>query len=81
MIQPTIERGYTVIDGGRNLVFAYDDQERFHAIFRLAVKTNGSKNELWLRTFHRIKVGQMNSLVRRWRLIKEHQSREEQEPE
>lgn len=81
MIQPTIERGYAIIDGGRNLVFAYDDQEQFHAVFRLAIKTNAAKNELWLRTFHRIDVRQMNSMVRRFRLIKEHATREQQEPE
>jgi hypothetical protein len=72
MIQPTIDRGYAVIDGGRNLVFAYDDQERFHRPFRLAVKSNRAKNELWLRTFHRIGVRQMNSMVRRWPLVKNH---------
>jgi hypothetical protein len=81
MIQPTIERGYVVIDGGGNLVFAYDDQERFHARFRLAVKTTDARDELWLRTFHRIKLAQMNSLVRRFRLIREHQTREHMEPE
>jgi len=72
LIQPTIERGYCVIDGGGNLVFLYDDEDRFHTIFRLAVKTNRSGTELWVRTFHRIRTPQMNSILRRWPLIKEH---------
>lgn len=73
MIQPTIDRGYAVIDGGGNLVFAYDDQERFNSVFRLAVKANRAGTELWLRTFHRSNRQQMNSMVRRWSLLKHHQ--------
>ena len=81
MIQPTIERGYAIIDGGGKLVFAYDEQQHFHARFRLVVKTTAAKDELWLRTFHRIKVGQMNSMVRRYRLVQEHETPARHDPE
>lgn len=71
MMPLAVEFGTVLQDRDKTLSFFYEDDIVFGKIFHLAVKTTGHQHEIWVRTFHKVTVGDMNRRLRRGQVLRQ----------
>lgn len=73
--QSALDDGWACIDQRANppaLVFVYCDPFNAGRNYKLAIKRNGMADELWVKTFHRIKEPQYTKLLMGLERVREH---------
>jgi hypothetical protein len=75
-IQDTIDNGMCLIEDEYRLKFLYVRDNIQPEIYFLLLKTDRSRNELWLVTFHRIRQKQFTGRLDPESIIREHSERE-----
>lgn len=72
-IQKTIDFGYCLKTVDQHLSFLYfSDRPSKPAVYFLLVKTDVKRGELWLVTFHRLKMAQVAHKLRKGELLRDH---------
>jgi len=64
----------------RHLIIVYEDREVFGRFFKLVIKATGNGREMYIETFHRSHLGQLRSLIRRSKVIRQQERAEQTVP-
>lgn len=65
MIGIAVQFGTMLKESERGLTFFYSDAHVFGRIYHVGLKTRHESHELWIVTFHRIRIQEMNRRLRR----------------
>ena len=71
-IQNTIDKGICILEPPNKVLFLYVKDKIRPVIYTLIVKTDYTRNALWLVTFHRIKKEQFTKRLRPDQIIRSH---------
>jgi hypothetical protein len=75
-IQNTIDNGMCMREGPNELAFLYVKDNISPEIYFLVIKTPYAKNELWLKTFYRIRKAQYAKKLRPYSILRAHAENE-----
>lgn len=71
-IQNAIDHGYCLRDSPNHLSFLFVKDKFRPEVYFLILKTDATRNELWLVTFHRIKQKQFERRLKGAEILREH---------